>query len=109
MVGNFNGSVREGWLLVLSVDADGKPVFQDAIRLGRNPRLEMVLDGEGELWVVNNGGFVHFGDEGAPGTLQVLNTSLFANGFAGDGTLDTISVVGNPASCDSPPSADPGE
>ena len=108
VVGNFKGSVREGWLLVLSVDDDGKPVFQDAIRLGRNPRLEMVLDGEGELWVVNNGGYVHFGGDGAAGTLQVLDTSLFANGATGDRTPATISVAVDPASCDSPPTPDPG-
>ena len=108
VVGNFNGSVREGWLLVLTADVDGKPVFQDAIPLGRNPRLEMVLDAGGELWVVNNGGYVHFGDQGAPGTLQVLDTSLFANGTAGGETTAPISVVANPATCDSPPSPDPG-
>ncbi|MEE8434696.1 MAG: hypothetical protein V3S64_07910 [bacterium] len=112
VVGNFDGAVREGWLLVLTPDMDGKPVFQDAIRLGRNPRLEMVLekvvDAARELWVVNNGGYVHFGDDGAAGTLQVLETSLFAIGTAGDGTVDTISVVGEPAICDSPPSPDPG-
>ena len=109
VVNNFDGTVRDGWLVVLAADpATGRPVFRDAIALGRNPRLETVLDGGGELWVVNNGGFENFGSEGTPGTLQVLDSALFDTGPQGDGTVATLPPLANPAVCDPLPSPDPG-
>lgn len=107
VVNNFDGTVRNGTLLVLGRDGDGKPYYLDAIPLGRNPRHPTLLDGDGELWVVNNGGYVHFGDEGAAGTLQVLDPALFATGTAGDGTLDTLEIESE-ATCAGLPSPDPG-
>ncbi len=107
VVNNFDGTVRDGTLLVLGRDAVGVPYYLDAIPLGRNPRHPTLLDGEGELWAVNNGGYIHFGDEGAAGTLQVLDPALFATGPAGDGTLATLAIE-TEAACAGLPSPDPG-
>ena len=107
VVNNFDGTVRDGMLLVLGRNAGGAPYFLDAIPLGRNPRYPTLLDGDGELWAVNNGGFIHFGDEGTAGTLQVLDPALFATGPAGDGTLATLEIE-TEAACAGIPSPDPG-
>jgi hypothetical protein len=58
LVNNFNGAVRDGWLLVLGVAENGLPTLLDAVALGRNPQEDMLLDSANQrLWVVNNGGY----------------------------------------------------
>jgi hypothetical protein len=92
---NWRGEVRPGWLLVLEPDEDGVPVeIADAVALGDNPQGHMVLDGEGQLWVVNNAGYADFG--GGPGSVQVLDTAQFADGEPDDETDALLDVGGDP-------------
>lgn len=107
LVNNFDGAVRDGALLVLEPDAQGVPVLRDTIPLGRNPLLPMALAGT-ELWVVNNGGYVHFGSEGQAGTLQVLDTTAFDDGMPGNETLDVQTVAPAGTDCSALPRPDPG-
>jgi len=111
IVNNFNGGVRNGRLLRLQPDAQGRPVLLDSVALGRNPMQDTVLDGDGELWVVNNGGYVHYGAGGQPGTLQVLDTNSAAALAAdpdGDGLPGTTVAIATPATCAALPRPDPG-
>jgi hypothetical protein len=108
VVNNFNGAVRDGVLLVLAPDAQGVPTLLDSIPLGRNPMQDAVLDANRRLWVVNNGGYVHFGSGGQEGTLQVLDPDAFANGTPGDETLATLPLVNGAADCSTAPRPDPG-
>jgi hypothetical protein len=108
VVNNFDGTVRDGVLLVLAPDAQGVPQRLDAIPLGRNPQQELVLEATGELWVVNNGGFVHYDSTGEGGTLQVLDTTAFANGTPSGETLATIPVPPAGVDCATLPRPDPG-
>jgi hypothetical protein len=95
LVNNFNGTVREGWVLVLGEDGGGGPTLLDAVPVGRNPQDDMLLDGAaGRLWVVNNGGYPP-GHQ--PGNLQALDTSTWATvATVADGTSPggTVALVG---------------
>jgi hypothetical protein len=108
VINDFDGTVRDGWLLVLEPDSSGVPVLRDAVALGRNPMQDAVLDASARLWVVNNGGYVHYDASGQAGTLQVLDTTLLDNGTAGDETLATLAIE-SAATCTPPgPAPDPG-
>lgn len=107
IVNNFDGSVRDGRLIVWDIDGQGRPVYLDAIPLGRNPFHPPLLDADGELWVVNNGGYVHYDPIGQAGTLQVLDPALFDTGPFGDGTVTTLTLESN-ATCSDLPRPDPG-
>jgi len=85
-----------GRLLVLAPDTLGVPVLLDSIPLGRNPMQDVVLDAAGLLWVVNNGGYVHFDASGQAGTLQALDTHVFATGAPGAATVAILPLI-NPA------------
>ena len=95
VVNNFDGGgVRDGRLLVLAPDpTTGVPTLLDSVPLGRNPLQDVVLDATGLLWVVNNGGYVHFDASGQAGTLQALDTQAFASGAPGDGTVATLPLI----------------
>jgi hypothetical protein len=58
--------------------------------------------------VVNNGGFVHFGTEGKPGVLQVLDTANLDADLDGDGLPGTTLPIATAAICDGLPRPDPG-
>ena len=95
LVNGFDGVLRAGTLLVLAPDAAGNPVWLDSVALGLNPLEDMFLDAaRRRLWIVNNGGYAPPPpDPAAPqGTLQVLDTTRFADGLAGNETLTTISA-----------------
>ncbi|MCH7479139.1 MAG: hypothetical protein IIA14_13700 [SAR324 cluster bacterium] len=94
VVNNWRNVVRPGWLLVLEPAGGQAPAIRDAIALGLNPQGEPLLDAQGELWVVNNGGFADFA--GAPGTIQVLDTALFGDGISGNETVAVLPIGGDP-------------
>lgn len=96
LVNNFDGAVRDGWLLVLGIKTDGSPTLLDAVALGRNPQEDMLLDAANDrLWVVNNGGYppTH-----QPGEIWGLSTAGFsaAPEIVPEGTLPsgTEALVG---------------
>jgi hypothetical protein len=90
LVNNFDGQVRNGWLLALGLDATGGPVLLDAVAVGLNPMEDMYLDAaRRELWVVNNGGY---SPGGQPGTLQVLDTTRIGDGIPGNETVATVAL-----------------
>lgn len=91
---NWRNAVRQGWLLVLEPRGTGPPLIRDTVALGLNPRGTLLLDGQRELWVVNNGGFAGF--DGLPGTVQVLDTATFADGTAGNETVALLQIGGDP-------------
>ncbi len=94
VVNNFDSAgVHDGRLLVLAPDPAGVPTLLDSIPLGRNPMQDVVLDAAGLLWVVNNGGYVHFDASGQAGTLQALDTRAFASGTPGAGTVATLPLI----------------
>lgn len=90
---NFDGLIRNGWLLLLRPDGDGLQLSK-IIALGRNPQGEPMLEADGDLWVVNNGGFASF--SGLPGTLQVLTSGNFADGNAANDTWGVLAIGGDP-------------
>jgi hypothetical protein len=91
LVNNFDGSVRDGWVLVLGMDGSGHPTLLDAIPVGRNPQEDLLLDGaNGRLWVVNNGGYPP-GHQA--GTVQGLNTTDWTSTDVPDGTSSGGAVL----------------
>jgi hypothetical protein len=52
----------------------------------------------GDLWVVNNGGFIEAG--GTPGSLQALDPTRFADGIPGN---ETLAVIDTSTRADFPP------
>lgn len=91
---NWRNQVRQGWLLILEPRGLEAPLLLDAVGLGLNPRETLLLDGEGELWVVNNGGYAEFG--GRPGTLQLLDSAAFADGLEDNETVAVLDIGGDP-------------
>ncbi|HKJ00626.1 MAG TPA: hypothetical protein VKB51_19305 [bacterium] len=104
-----NSGVRNGWLLALQPDSSGVPTLNQGVPLGRNPMQDVVLDTtRSALWVVNNGGYVHYDANGQAGTLQVLDTTNLAADPDSDGLAGTTLAIESAATCGSPPSPDPG-
>lgn len=104
VVNNWKYLVRQGRLLVLQPDAtagqEGRPLLLDDLPLGLNPQMPLALDAVGQAWVVNNGGYMSYCQDktscsGGPGNLQVLDTTTFANGMAGDETVRWLTSTGN--------------
>ena len=84
LVNNWNGRVRQGFLLVLRFDAQGEPSLAAQIPLGRNPFRPWLDAARGNLWVPNNGGYVQLCPpaastcEGQAGSVWVLDGSRLA-------------------------------
>lgn len=91
---NWQGMVRMSNLLVLAPAGLDAPLVTDIISLGDNAVGAMMLDAQGELWVVNNGGYADYG--GGDGSLMVLDTSAFADGVAGNELITTLALPGDP-------------
>lgn len=109
VVNNFDSAgVRDGLLLALEPDAQGRPTLRASAALGRNPLQDMVLDARRNLWVVNNGGFVHFDAQGRAGRLQALAVDDLAADPDGDGLPGRSVVIESAATCAGAPRPDPG-
>lgn len=94
LVNNWMGEVRTGRLLVLEPGENGAPQLRDLIDLGLNPQKDMLLAGDGVLWVANNGGYADF--LGEPGTVQALDTAAFGDDVGENETLAILAVGGDP-------------
>lgn len=88
---NYYFEIRTGWLLALSLDGSGLPQIADSVQLGVNPRGRMVLEDNGELWVINNGGFAEF--SGEEGSVQVVDVTKLNDGIE-DNEIKTQFVLG---------------
>ena len=94
VINNWFFEVRPGWLLVLAPQGTDQPKVLDLIALGVNPTESTMLDSAGQLWVVNNGGYVDF--SGGPGSLQILDTAAFSDGIVGNETVAVLDIGGDP-------------
>ena len=111
LVNNFDGALRDGVLLQLAPNPDPAlpPAMVARAALGRNALWPFLLAPDGALWVVNNGGYMHYDPTGQPGFLQIISAANPALDPDLDGLPgETLPLAEPTPGCSPLPAPDPG-